>query len=88
MTELEHDGSGPAATGSDDVPANGDQKPPAAKPRRKEKRRSEMRDLTSQMSSMNSMMTSRYGYGGALMNNPSLMTNPYMNNDDDDGMYR
>jgi len=57
------------------------------KPRRKEKRKSEMRDITSQMSSMNTAFSTRYDplasrYGGALMNNP------YMNGDDDEGMYR
>ena len=81
---LDHD-EGPAPTGSEEAPSGEER--PAVKPRRKEKRKSEMRDITSQMSSMNTAFSTRYDplasrYGGALMNNP------YMNGDDDEGMYR
>ena len=104
---LDHD-DGPAPTGSEEAPS-GERKAPAAKPRKKERKRSELRvrwiecanmssslallqDITSQMSSFttgtrydplaSSVSMSRYG--GAA----TLMTNPYLAGDEDDGVYR
>ena len=73
---------GPAPTGSEESPS-GERRPPAVKPRKKERKRSEIRDLTSQMSTLNSAYTSvaqRYP--------TNIYNNTYRNGDEDDGVYR
>ena len=98
---LDHD-DGPAPTGSEEAPS-GERKAPAAKPRKKERKRSELRvwwmecaNISSALallqditSQMSSFTTgTRYDPLASSVSMSRYGANPYLAGDEDDGVYR
>ena len=98
---LDHD-DGPAPTGSEEAPS-GERKAPAAKPRKKERKRSELRvrwiecanifSLLTLLQDITSQMSSfttgtRYDPLASSVSMSRYGANPYLAGEEDDGVYR